>query len=66
MWESSKPALGTLPYDQTAECPQTVEQKSQNPIHELRIEGLKPGTQYFTKKSPDAVFRGGVALLGRG
>lgn len=63
MWESSKPALGTLPYDQTAECPQTVEQKSQNPIHELRIEGLKPGTQYFYRARSEAQGADGPQIL---
>lgn len=54
MWETSKPATGTLQYGETAECNQTVTTKSEGPIHELRIEGLKPGTQYFYRTTSQA------------
>lgn len=63
MWETSKPAAGTLFYGETAECPQVAETKSEGPIHELRIEGLEAGTQYFYRTRSETPGPDGPAAL---
>ena len=47
MWETSKKSIGELRYGETSECTQSVKGSNPNTIHEVRIDGLKPGTQYF-------------------
>ena len=47
MAESSKRSLAILHYGETANCKQKVESKKIKKIHEIRIKGLKPDTQYF-------------------
>lgn len=54
MWETSKSATGSLHYGETAECKETLKATSKGSLHELRIEGLKPGTQYFYRTKSKA------------
>ena len=63
MWETTKPATGTLFYGETDECTSSVPTTSQGPIHELRIEGLQPGTQYFYRTRSEAPGQDGLQTL---
>lgn len=63
MWETSKQADGSLYYGETADCSQTLGQVSRGPIHELRIEKLKPGTQYFYRTESRAKGPDGIQVL---
>ncbi|MGC6427521.1 MAG: metallophosphoesterase [Akkermansiaceae bacterium] len=54
MWETSKRGTGRVFYGETAECTQQVDLTTEGPIHELRITGLKPGTQYFYRTETQA------------
>ena len=63
MWETSKPATGTLFYGETDDCTSSVATTSQGPIHELRIEGLQPGTQYFYRTRSEAPGPDGLQTL---
>ncbi|MDB4544782.1 metallophosphoesterase [Akkermansiaceae bacterium] len=54
MWETSKPSTGILHYGETSECPQSLPPSRNKQIHEIRIENLKPGTQYFYRTTSDA------------
>ncbi|WP_442484957.1 LamG-like jellyroll fold domain-containing protein [Aeoliella sp. SH292] len=47
MWQTSIPASSTVHYGPTAECSQTVGADEVSEIHEVRITGLEPETQYF-------------------
>ncbi|MDA0834818.1 MAG: metallophosphoesterase [Planctomycetota bacterium] len=48
MWQTTKPGIGTLHYGETAECNLMVESPPEaSAMHEIRIEGLEPDTQYF-------------------
>ncbi|MEO0415978.1 MAG: metallophosphoesterase, partial [Verrucomicrobiota bacterium] len=49
MWEVNRPnGKGIVHYGETAQCLQTIEgQRNAKGIHEVRVAGLKPGTQYF-------------------
>ena len=47
MWRSNRPAMGTVFYGETAECPKRIDVAELKTIHEIRLENLKPETQYF-------------------
>ncbi|MBA2113635.1 LamG-like jellyroll fold domain-containing protein [Bremerella alba] len=47
MWRSNRPAMGTLFYGETAQCPQRIDVADLKTVHEIRIEDLQPETQYF-------------------
>jgi 3',5'-cyclic AMP phosphodiesterase CpdA len=47
VWESSEPTQGTLYWGEDISCPNQLESESEETIHQIRIEGLKPDTQYF-------------------
>ena len=49
MWETSKPSDGTLYFGETAQCTSSVPLSRNKKIHEVKLGGLKPGTQYFYK-----------------
>ncbi|BDS07078.1 hypothetical protein NT6N_21180 [Oceaniferula spumae] len=49
MWETNHACQGIVHYGETAECKQQVTIPDAQEIHEIRITGLKPGTQYFYK-----------------
>ena len=57
MWETNRKTTGELYYGETAECKQLVQTPSQGKLHEIRIEGLKPGTQYFYKTISKVVIK---------
>lgn len=63
MWETSKDAKGTLLWGETAECQHTVEGPDRKKIHEIRIEGLKSGTQYFYRTKSEAIGTEGPQTL---
>ncbi len=47
MWETSKKAQGTVHFGETAECEQQLAMEQPASIHSVKIEELKPQTQYF-------------------
>lgn len=47
MWRTNRPGGGTLFYGETDECPHKIEFAEAKDIHEIKIEGLEPETQYF-------------------
>ncbi|MGY8768494.1 MAG: metallophosphoesterase [Pirellulales bacterium] len=47
MWRSSRKSEGSVYYGETAECTSEVSGDGENLIHEIKLEGLKPETQYF-------------------
>ncbi len=47
MWETTKKSDGVVHFGETKECAQKIAASAAATIHEIRIEGLKPGTQYF-------------------
>ncbi|MGC6459271.1 MAG: metallophosphoesterase [Akkermansiaceae bacterium] len=63
MWETSKDAKGTLLWGETAECKEAVEGPEEKRIHEIRIKGLKPGTQYFYRTKSEAAGTDGPQVL---
>ena len=61
MWETSKDAEDS-PLE-TAECKEAVEGPEEKRIHEIRIKGLKPGTQYFYRTKSEAAGTDGPQVL---
>lgn len=47
MWRTGQPASSTVWYGETERCEQQAEGNGPALIHEVRIEGLQPETQYF-------------------
>lgn len=47
MWRTNRPGLATLCYGETAQCEKRIEVAEAKTLHEIRIEGLQPETQYF-------------------
>ncbi len=47
MWETSKLSMGEVQFGETSACSQSFGATAFATIHELRLEGLKPGSQYF-------------------
>ena len=47
MWRTNRAGQSIVHYGETAECKQKIEGKQQSEIHEVKIENLKPETQYF-------------------
>jgi hypothetical protein len=63
MWETSKAAKGTLLWGETSECKQVATGAEGEKIHEIRIEDLKPGTQYFYRARSEAKGKDGPQTL---
>ena len=63
MWETSKSAKGTLFYGETAKCQKSIASDQKATIHELRIQDLKPGTQYFYRTRAEAQGTDGPQVL---
>jgi predicted phosphodiesterase len=49
MWETARKSEGEVRFGETVECSQSVLGSDLATIHEIRLEGLKTGTQYFYK-----------------
>ena len=47
MWRTATPSSTTVYWGETAECTQVIKQDGTAEIHEVKIEDLKPETQYF-------------------
>ncbi|QDT67818.1 Calcineurin-like phosphoesterase [Planctomycetes bacterium MalM25] len=47
MWQTSAPGDSVVHYGPTADCEKELAAEGVGPIHEVRIEGLEPETQYF-------------------
>ena len=47
MWRAAKEGPGVVHWGENARCKNRVESEEQKRIQEVRIEGLKPETQYF-------------------
>ncbi|WP_459557832.1 LamG-like jellyroll fold domain-containing protein [Lacunimicrobium album] len=54
MWRTSKPCIGTVLYGETNQTPTAIKDSAPTTIHELRIEGLSPQTQYFYRTQSTA------------
>lgn len=47
MWQTNQPTTATLHYGETSECDQSIEISESAVLHEIRLESLRPETQYF-------------------
>ena len=47
MWRSAKPAAGVVHWGENIRCKNSISSDKKHQIQEVRIEGLKPETQYF-------------------
>lgn len=47
MWQTSRPGSSVVNYGPTSTCENELAASGEGPIHEVRIEGLEPETQYF-------------------
>lgn len=47
MWQTAASASTTVYWGETAECREKITQAGQRTLHEVRIDGLQPETQYF-------------------
>jgi acid phosphatase type 7 len=54
VWETTVETRGTLFWGEVSACRNQVAQESNGFIHEIRIEGLKPDTQYFYRVKSEA------------
>ncbi len=51
MWETSRPAKGTVRFGETDQFTTTAEGAGESTMHEIRLPGLKPETGYFYQVS---------------
>ena len=47
MWKTNRPSSGRVYWGENSECPNLLEGKPAQRVHEIRIEGLQAETQYF-------------------
>lgn len=47
MWRTVRPGTSAVHYGESVECGRTVRRDESAEIHEVRIDGLQPETQYF-------------------
>ncbi|MEM7474634.1 MAG: LamG-like jellyroll fold domain-containing protein [Planctomycetota bacterium] len=54
MWKSNRPSSGVVAWGESAECKNKLPSKQDSTqVHEVRIEGLEAGKQYFYKASSE-------------
>ncbi len=54
VWQATIPCAGRLFWGEDITCPNLIDAKDQGPIHQIRIEGLQPETQYFYRVESSA------------